>query len=284
MVSNTKSLPTPPIQFVCPLTKELMQDVVVSRYGNRFERSAILNWINSGNNYCPITGNPLRPSNLVSDKKHQWEIQYWASKNGYTEYMKKVKQNGQEESKADDAGATAAAASSVADTGGEILRSIGSVATVAVPPNHFICPLTKEIMKEPMISKTGITYERKAILDHLNSPKGDDTCPVTKKPLLPSGLIPNKKLEWEIQQWQLNYGPNGYEEMSKLELESKLSKAEMISRDFQLSDILKALVVDEASAAGTVGHVTGGDGDLKAPANDDILDVLDDVVNTIDDI
>lgn len=34
------------------------------------------------------------------------------------------------------------------------------------------------------------------------------------------------------------------EEMTRLELDSKLSKTEMVSRDFQLSDILRALTVE----------------------------------------
>ena len=274
----TSSLPTPPAEYLCPLTKKLMRDVVVSRYGSRFERQAILDWLNNGNNYCPVTGNPLRPSNLVSDKKHQWEIQYWASKNGYEDQVKPLTEEEMKEQFGDD---PLSPTSGVAEAG-EILKSLGGIASVAVPPSHFICPLTKEIMKEPMISKTNVSYERKAILDHLNN--HGDVCPVTKQELTPSGLIPNKKLEWEINQWQLHYGPDGYEQMSKLELESKLSKAEMISRDFQLCDILKALIVTEANEGVDDDDEKNQKVAPQTLKKEGILSVLDDVVDTIDDL
>ena len=44
-------------------------DPVVSRYGDSFERAAIFEWIEEGNDHCPITGEPLRASCLVSNKK-----------------------------------------------------------------------------------------------------------------------------------------------------------------------------------------------------------------------
>ena len=68
--------PVPPDEFICPLTKHLMSVPVVSRYGIHFEKKAILEWLNEGNNFCPVTGNPLRPSNLISDPTLQWKIQY----------------------------------------------------------------------------------------------------------------------------------------------------------------------------------------------------------------
>ena len=68
--------PVPPDEFICPLTKQLMAVPVVSRYGIHFEKKAILEWLNEGNNFCPVTGNPLRPSNLISDPTLQWKIQY----------------------------------------------------------------------------------------------------------------------------------------------------------------------------------------------------------------
>ena len=68
--------PVPPDEFICPLTKQLMSVPVVSRYGIHFEKKAILEWLAEGNNFCPVTGNPLRPSNLISDPTLQWKIQY----------------------------------------------------------------------------------------------------------------------------------------------------------------------------------------------------------------
>eukprot|EP00934_Nitzschia_sp_Nitz4_P002314 Nitzschia sp. Nitz4//scaffold42_size132992//38047//38739//NITZ4_003387-RA/size132992-processed-gene-0.7-mRNA-1//1//CDS//3329551682//2314//frame0 len=228
---------TPPPEFICPLTKKLMSDPMMSRYGNHFERSAIMDWLNKGNNYCPITGNPLRPSNLVSDKSLQWKIHYWAKKNGHE--LEQV----EEEEKS-------------------------SVGFIAVPPEKFICPLTNIVMKDPVCSRNGINFERKAILQWLDE-KGD-YCPVTNKPLRPAGLISNSKLKWEIEQWQLSTGDSA-DLMSELELQGKLSKAEMISRDFALSDIVRALTSEQAEPVVPP----------SATEKQDVLSVLEDVMNTL---
>ena len=84
MTSSTSSSEQahPPSEFVCPLTNKPMKQPMMSRYGNHFEKVAILEWLSKGNNFCPVTGNPLRPSNLVSDKTLQWKIEYWARKHG----------------------------------------------------------------------------------------------------------------------------------------------------------------------------------------------------------
>lgn len=216
----------------------------MSRYGNHFERKAIMAWLNSGNNFCPVTGNPLRPANLVSDKTLQWKINYWAKKHGY-----EIK---------NDAAST------------EVEDKMTSVCFLAIPPDRFICPLTKEIMKEPVCTRQGKNFERKAILKWLEQ-KGD-ICPVTKQPLRMSGLIANSKLQWEIQQWQLSTGDSS-ELMSDLELQGKLSKAEMVSRDFALSDIFRALTnIEDESKPATVE---------KEVEKTDVLSVLDDVINAI---
>lgn len=232
--------PAPPSDYLCPLSKKLMREPMMSRYGNHFERDAIMEWFSKGNNYCPVTGNPLRPSNLISDKTLQWKINYWAKKNGY---------DLGEESK------------------NEAAASIGFI---AVPYEQFICPLTNEIMEDPVCTKEGLNFERKAILRWLDE-KGD-VCPVTNKPLTMAGLVTNSKLQWEIQQWQLNTG-DPTQQMSELELQGKLSKAMMISSDLPLSDIVRALAADQAASQ-------------PSPANpkmekEDFLSVLDDVMNTL---
>jgi hypothetical protein len=216
-MSNQTTM-TPPAEFICPLSNTLMKEPMMSRYGTHFERKAILEWINKGHNYCPVTGNPLRPSNLVSNKTLQWKITYWAQKNGVKGFETE-EQNEEPQ----------------------------LIATAAVPPKHMICPLTRKVMKYPVVTREGQNFERKAIMSKLD--KNGDICPVTKKPLRPSGLVPNGKLQWEIRKWQLNFG-DATKEMTRLELENKLSKAEMVSGDFQLSDMLRALAVD----TGKEGH------------------------------
>jgi hypothetical protein len=241
----TMTTPAPPAEFLCPITKKVMKEPVVSRYGIYFEKKAIFEWLNQGYNYCPVTGNPLRPSNLISDKTLEWKIQYWASKNGVTDVLKA-------EVKEED----------------EDLLVLGFV---AVPPEKLRCALTKEVMKDPVVSKRGHSFERAAIRKWMEEMGA--RCPITGETLNPSDLISNKKLKWEIQQWQLAYG-DGHEEMSRLELDTKLAKAMMVSQDYQMADILKALIAAESE---------GGKPMAKDEEEDeDVLALLDDVVDTVE--
>jgi U-box domain len=66
-------------------------------------------------------------------------------------------------------------------------------------PEHFICPLTMEMMKDPLFSKYGHTFERSAILEWLSK---ENSCPVTRQPLFPSMLIPHHALRLKIKAWK----------------------------------------------------------------------------------
>lgn len=88
-----------PKKFICPLTLDLMQDPVVSRYGQSYERSAIVQWLAKGNTACPMTRQPLRLNGLVSHNKLRLEIDQWKSDNGYwTEAEDDDKEEEEEES------------------------------------------------------------------------------------------------------------------------------------------------------------------------------------------
>jgi hypothetical protein len=49
-------------------------------------------------------------------------------------------------------------------------------------PSFFVCPISLEIMKDPVTVSTGITYDRESIEKWLISKK-NKTCPVTKQQL-----------------------------------------------------------------------------------------------------
>ncbi|XVF69273.1 hypothetical protein PTKIN_Ptkin11bG0067800 [Pterospermum kingtungense] len=69
-------------------------------------------------------------------------------------------------------------------------------------PQYFVCPISLQIMKDPVTVVTGITYDRESIEQWLKTSK-DATCPVTKQ-LLPSSnsdLTPNHNLRRLIQAW-----------------------------------------------------------------------------------
>ncbi|THU58421.1 hypothetical protein C4D60_Mb03t14080 [Musa balbisiana] len=66
-------------------------------------------------------------------------------------------------------------------------------------PSYFICPIFKEIMRDPQIAADGFTYEAEAIEGWLHG--GRDTSPMTNLRLSHHELIPNYGLRSAIQAW-----------------------------------------------------------------------------------
>ena len=66
--------------------------------------------------------------------------------------------------------------------------------------DEFFCPITTEIMKDPVIDNEGISYEREAIEEWLR--RGNTRSPCTKKTLQLSDLRPNIALRKSIEEWQ----------------------------------------------------------------------------------
>lgn len=67
-------------------------------------------------------------------------------------------------------------------------------------PSYFLCPITLDIMKDPVTISTGITYERESI-EHWIFTQNNNTCPSTKQLLLNPELTPNITLRRLIQSW-----------------------------------------------------------------------------------
>ncbi|XP_064471946.1 WD repeat, SAM and U-box domain-containing protein 1-like [Ornithodoros turicata] len=57
-------------------------------------------------------------------------------------------------------------------------------------PEEFYCPITQELMKDPVVAADGYTYERTAIMQWLES--GKDTSPMTNETLEHTVVIPNR--------------------------------------------------------------------------------------------
>lgn len=67
------------------------------------------------------------------------------------------------------------------------------------PPDHFICPILKEVMNEPCVAADGYTYDRKAIEEWLQE---NDKSPITNLPLPNKNLLPNYSLLSAILGWK----------------------------------------------------------------------------------
>lgn len=66
-------------------------------------------------------------------------------------------------------------------------------------PGHFLCPISLDMMRDPVTAPTGITYDRDSLEGWLE--RGHDTCPVTGRPLRLEELIPNHATRRTIQEW-----------------------------------------------------------------------------------
>ncbi|KAI3447408.1 hypothetical protein Pfo_004073 [Paulownia fortunei] len=68
-------------------------------------------------------------------------------------------------------------------------------------PEYFICPISLQIMKDPVTAVSGITYDRESI-EHWLFKSHNTICPVTKQALpRESDLTPNHTLRRLIQSW-----------------------------------------------------------------------------------
>ncbi|XP_040890108.1 WD repeat, SAM and U-box domain-containing protein 1 isoform X1 [Toxotes jaculatrix] len=70
-------------------------------------------------------------------------------------------------------------------------------------PDEFLCPITRELMKEPVIAADGYSYERAAIESWINTK--NRTSPMTNLPLLTTLLTPNHTLKMAIGRWKTSH-------------------------------------------------------------------------------
>ncbi|WOK94283.1 U-box domain-containing protein 21-like [Canna indica] len=76
-------------------------------------------------------------------------------------------------------------------------------------PAAFRCPISLDLMKDPVTLQTGITYDRRSIETWLET--GNLTCPVTKQALKDDDLVPNHSLRRMIQDWCVAHRSLGIE-------------------------------------------------------------------------
>ncbi|XP_010728257.3 WD repeat, SAM and U-box domain-containing protein 1 isoform X2 [Larimichthys crocea] len=70
-------------------------------------------------------------------------------------------------------------------------------------PDEFLCPITRELMREPVIAADGYSYEREAIKSWINTK--NRSSPMTNLPLLTTLLTPNHTLKMAIGRWKTSH-------------------------------------------------------------------------------
>ncbi|KAJ7012278.1 E3 ubiquitin-protein ligase PUB24-like [Populus alba x Populus x berolinensis] len=119
-------------------------------------------------------------------------------------------------------------------------------------PEYFLCPISLQILKDPVTTITGITYERESIEQWLKTARGNPTCPVTKQPLPgDSELIPNHTLRRLIQSWCTLNAIDGIDRIPTPKSPIKKSQVLRLIKDLDVPGhpCTKALMKLEALAA-----------------------------------
>ncbi|KAG2501949.1 hypothetical protein HYH03_000447 [Edaphochlamys debaryana] len=71
------------------------------------------------------------------------------------------------------------------------------------PPAMFTCPITQEVLRDPVVASDGFTYERAAIAKWIAT--GKLTSPMTNLPFTSRQLYPNNVIMSAIKEWRLEH-------------------------------------------------------------------------------
>ncbi|CAI5656195.1 unnamed protein product [Oreochromis niloticus] len=88
---------------------------------------------------------------------------------------------------------------------GRLLRKIEALKAEqngSEAPDEFLCPITRELMKDPVIAADGYSYERESIESWIRGK--NKTSPMTNLPLQTTLLTPNRSLKMAITRWKSN--------------------------------------------------------------------------------
>ncbi|CAD6262505.1 unnamed protein product [Miscanthus lutarioriparius] len=95
------------------------------------------------------------------------------------------------------------------------------------PPQLFLCPISMELMEDPVTVSTGVTYDRRSI-ERWFFKYGKTTCPATMQRLNSFDLTPNHTLKRVISTW-LDHASSSSSSSSSTPLCNKLAREKLPS-------------------------------------------------------
>ncbi|CAI9755271.1 unnamed protein product [Fraxinus pennsylvanica] len=111
-------------------------------------------------------------------------------------------------------------------------------------PDHFRCPISLDLMKDPVTLSSGMTYDRESIEAWFEA--GNSTCPVTNRVLRNLEPIPNHAIRIMIQDWCVEKRSYGVERIptpripiTSVEVSEILSKVEAGDEQERLEFVVK---------------------------------------------
>ena len=156
----------------------------------------------------------------------------------------------------------------------------------------FLCPITYQLMINPVVDKEGNTYEKTAILEWLSR---NNTSPITRNPLSVDNLSPNRALHDSIEEYMKNNGMSTpvpstssvQRNIDTTDIQMKITSNDnnvMISifppkgKDRQPADI--CAVVDISGSMGTEATIKNSSGANESHGLS-LLDIVKHALNTI---
>ncbi|KAI5599857.1 hypothetical protein BDE02_02G223400 [Populus trichocarpa] len=87
---------------------------------------------------------------------------------------------------------------------GQVFQKAAEDDTPSEVPDYLCCKITLDILRDPVITPSGVSYERAVLLDHLEKVGNFD--PVTREPLEPSQLVPNLAIKEAVHAYLDKHG------------------------------------------------------------------------------
>ncbi|KAM0842101.1 hypothetical protein ACQ4PT_058576 [Festuca glaucescens] len=121
-------------------------------------------------------------------------------------------------------------------------------------PKEFSCPISLDLMRDPVVVSTGQTYDRPSIIQWIG--EGHSTCPNSGQVLADNRLVPNRALRSLISQWCGVYcfqydSPESNEGMAECVATACSSKA-AIEANKATARILVRMLVESSDSAKAV--------------------------------
>ncbi|XP_050387166.1 U-box domain-containing protein 1-like [Argentina anserina] len=146
-------------------------------------------------------------------------------------------------------------------------HSSSSQSIIANIPDEFRCPISLDLMRDPVIVESGHTYDRNSIAQWINS--GHQTCPKSGQKLIHMALIPNYALKSLLHQWceENNVPEVGSSPSSSSDLDKSNSKRDSCENAVDHISVVKAAVdAVKLTAEFLVGKLATGSPDIQRQA------------------
>lgn len=154
---------------------------------------------------CEVKTLPSHSLVMLLSDWSEADVQTWLSEEGLDELIDIFKSNNIDGAELDRMNKDTAVEMGIESVGlrGRLLRKVESLRasqSESEAPDEFLCPISREVMKDPVIAADGYSYERESIESWIRGKT--KTSPMTNLPLLTTLLTPNRSLKMAIARWK----------------------------------------------------------------------------------